>query len=65
VIATKECKVELSDHDHVVETIAWSTEKSIQSINDATGNDVNFFFYSGLNWQTLANNLLAAYLGDG
>jgi len=44
VIATKECKVELSDHDHVVETIAWSTKKSIQSINDATGNDVSFFF---------------------
>ena len=40
VVATKECKVEFSDHDHVVETIAWSNEKCVQPINEATGNDV-------------------------
>ena len=40
MVATKECKVELREHEHVVETIAWAPEASHQSINEGAGNIV-------------------------
>ena len=41
VVATKECKAELREHDHVVEVIAWAPEAASQYINQAAGNDVS------------------------
>ena len=43
VVASKECKLELNDHDHVVECIAWAPENSHQTINESIGNTVSFF----------------------
>jgi WD40 repeat protein len=37
--ASKECKVELRDHDHVVECIAWAPEIASSAINEAAGAD--------------------------
>ncbi len=39
-VASKECKAELNDHDHVVECIAWAPENSHQLINESVGNEV-------------------------
>lgn len=41
VVATKECKAELREHDHVVECIAWAGEASYPYINEAAGKDVS------------------------
>ena len=41
MIATKECKIELNDHDHVVECIAWAPENAHQTINESIGNAVS------------------------
>ena len=32
---TKECKMELREHDHVVECIAWAPESATAAINEA------------------------------
>jgi len=37
--ASKECKVELRDHDHVVECIAWAPDNASTAINEAAGAD--------------------------
>jgi WD40 repeat protein len=37
--ASKECKVELRDHDHVVECIAWAPDSASSAINEAAGAD--------------------------
>ena len=37
--ASKECKVELRDHDHVVECIAWAPDIASSAINEAAGVD--------------------------
>ena len=37
VIASKECKIELRGHEHVVETIAWAPEVAIPHIAGAVG----------------------------
>jgi platelet-activating factor acetylhydrolase IB subunit alpha len=37
--ASKECKVELRDHDHVVECIAWAPDVASSAINEAAGAD--------------------------
>jgi len=37
--ASKECKVELRDHDHVVECIAWAPDNASSAINEAAGAD--------------------------
>ena len=41
VVATKECKAELREHDHVVECVAWAPENSFAHINEAAGNNVS------------------------
>ena len=38
--ATKECKAELREHEHVVECIAWAPESSHPEINEAVNADV-------------------------
>lgn len=40
VVANGECKVELREHEHVVECIAWASESAHTYINEALGNDV-------------------------
>jgi len=40
VTATKECKAELREHEHVVECIAWAPEASHSDINEAVNTDV-------------------------
>ena len=44
MIATKECKTELNDHDHVVECISWASENSHTIINESVGNAVSMRF---------------------
>lgn len=52
VVATKECKAELREHEHVVECISWAPESSYSTISEATGSEVRgchllpFFFLS-------------------
>lgn len=41
VVGTKECKLELREHDHVVECIAWAPESAAPAINEAAGVDVS------------------------
>lgn len=41
VVATKECKAELREHDHVVECVAWAPESAAPAINEAAGTDVS------------------------
>ena len=41
VTATKECKAELREHEHVVECIAWAPESAQPSINEAGGTEVS------------------------
>ncbi|XP_065190559.1 lissencephaly-1 homolog A-like [Sycon ciliatum] len=38
-IASKECKSELRDHDHVVECVAWAPQVAHAAINDALSGD--------------------------
>lgn len=40
VVATKECKAELREHEHVVECISWAPESSYSTISEATGSEV-------------------------
>ena len=40
-VSSKECKAELSDHDHVIECVAWAPDKSVPFINEATGSEKN------------------------
>jgi len=40
VVATKECKAELREHEHVIECLAWAPETAHQAIGQAAGNDV-------------------------
>lgn len=42
VVATKECKAELREHEHVVECISWAPESSYSTISEATGSEVMF-----------------------
>ncbi|KAF4526318.1 hypothetical protein B566_EDAN015471 [Ephemera danica] len=37
--STRECKIELRDHDHVVECITWAPETANSAINEAAGAD--------------------------
>jgi platelet-activating factor acetylhydrolase IB subunit alpha len=37
VVASGDCKVELRDHDHVVECVAWAPETAVCHINEAAG----------------------------
>uniref|UniRef100_A0ACB8ECA5 Uncharacterized protein n=1 Tax=Sphaerodactylus townsendi TaxID=933632 RepID=A0ACB8ECA5_9SAUR len=39
VVATKECKAELREHEHVVECISWAPESSYSTISEATGSE--------------------------
>ncbi|XP_013921901.1 PREDICTED: platelet-activating factor acetylhydrolase IB subunit alpha [Thamnophis sirtalis] len=39
VVATKECKAELREHEHVVECISWAPESSYSTILEATGSE--------------------------
>ncbi len=41
VVATKECKLELREHDHVVECINWAPENAHTTINEAIGAEVS------------------------
>nr|CAH7715641.1 unnamed protein product [Callosobruchus chinensis] len=38
-VASKECRVELRAHDHVVECVAWAPDASAAPINEAAGAD--------------------------
>lgn len=40
VVASKECKAELREHEHVVECIAWAPESAYPTILEATGSEV-------------------------
>lgn len=40
VVATKECKAELREHEHVVECISWAPESANPTILEATGSEV-------------------------
>lgn len=40
VVASKECKAELREHEHVVECISWAPESAYPTILDATGSEV-------------------------
>lgn len=40
VVATKECKAELREHEHVVECISWAPESASPTILEATGSEV-------------------------
>lgn len=40
VVASKECKAELREHEHVVECIAWAPENAHSTILEATGSEV-------------------------
>jgi hypothetical protein len=55
VTATRDCKVELREHEHVVECIAWAPQSARQSINEAAGHEVWHREYDG---QYLWENLL-------
>ena len=43
VVATKEVKSDLRDHDHVVECISWAPYSSYQHIGTAAGIQVNIY----------------------
>lgn len=43
VVASKECKAELREHEHVVECISWAPESAYPTILDATGSEVKDF----------------------
>lgn len=49
VVANGECKVELREHEHVIECIAWASEAAHPYINEALGNDVSHAPYLSLN----------------
>lgn len=49
VTATKECKMELREHEHVVECIAWAPESAQPTINDAISVDVSLAKVYGKN----------------
>lgn len=40
VVASKECKAELREHEHVVECISWAPESAHPTILEATGSEV-------------------------
>lgn len=40
VVASKECKAELREHEHVVECIAWAPENAHSTILEATSSEV-------------------------
>ena len=40
VTATKECKAELREHEHVVECIAWAPDTAAPAILEAAGGEV-------------------------
>ena len=39
-VATKECKLELRGHEHVVECVSWAPDSALPHIAAATGIDV-------------------------
>ena len=41
VVASKDCKAELREHEHVVECISWAPESAHPTILEATGSEVN------------------------
>lgn len=41
VVANKECKAELREHEHVVECISWAPESAHPTISEATGSEVH------------------------
>lgn len=58
VVATKECKAELREHEHVVECISWAPESSYSSISEATGSEVLYdLCYFMILWLLLFENL--------
>ncbi len=41
VVATRECKAELREHEHVVECVAWAPESAYANIYQGAGNEVS------------------------
>lgn len=52
VVASKECKAELREHEHVVECVSWAPESAYPTIQDATGSEVKIriLFLSVSDW---------------
>ena len=48
VVASKECKFELREHEHVVEDIAWAPDTAHPFVNEAMGTEVCETFYEKL-----------------
>ncbi len=44
-VNTKECKMELREHDHVVECIAWAPETALAAIKEAASAQVNICYF--------------------
>ena len=40
-VASKECKAELREHEHVVECICWAPDSANQTILESTGSEVS------------------------
>lgn len=48
VVATKECKCDLRDHEHVVEDVSWAPEAANPYVIEAAGIEVILYFgFSG------------------
>lgn len=41
IVASKECKCDLRDHEHVVEDVAWAPESAHPHIAEAAGLEVH------------------------
>ena len=54
VVATKECKAELREHEHVVECISGAPESSYSSISEATGSEVQYDYVSLYDFVTVS-----------
>ena len=44
VVATKECKCDLRDHEHVVEDVSWAPEAANPYVIEAAGIEVILYF---------------------
>lgn len=61
VVATKECKAELREHEHVVECISWAPESSYSTISEATGSEVTFPMLTNTNVLSFVLKILGRY----
>lgn len=57
VVASKECKAELREHEHVVECISWAPESAHPTILDATGSEVTLGTMSSIGFWALSSSV--------